>query len=141
MYSTAQLNAINNATLNAVSRLVTASLGDAERLFKLEWEGTQKVFADGVEALRTIATSGGSDAFFEQWPQVYAENTQKLLQVNRECMEILSNSQTKFVRLFGEEAATINRAVAEAVSSWAAALPIEAASPTGGNSIKQKKAG
>jgi hypothetical protein len=141
MYRTEQLNAINNATLNAVSRFVTASLGDAERLFKLEWEGSQKVFAGGVEAFRAMAAPDGVDGFFEQWPKVYAENTQKLLEVNRECLEILSRTQTEFVRLLSEETATINRAVADAVNSLASAHTIEAASPAGGNSIKQKKAG
>jgi Phasin protein len=140
MYKTEQMNAINSATLNAVSRLFTASLGDAERLFKLEWEGSQRAFASGVAALRAMTTPGGTDAFLQQWPKVYAENTQKLLEVNRERMEILSRNQTELVRVLGEETATINRAVADAVNSIIAALPVEAASPGAGNSVKPKKA-
>lgn len=140
MYGTEQLNTINNATLNAVSRLVTASLDEAERLMKLEWEGTQKVLAGGAEVLRAMATPPAErDAFFAQWPRAYAENTQKLFEVNREYIELLSHTQTEFVRVLREETATINRAVAEAVNSFVPGS-IEAVSPSG-NSAKPKRAG
>jgi phasin family protein len=141
MYGSEQLNTINNATLNAVSRLVTASLDDAERLLKLELEGTQKVFAGSVDVLRAMATPSEPGALFAQWPQVYAENTQKLFEVNREYIEVLSHTQMEFARVLREEAATINRAVAEAVSSFVPAPSIETSLPAGGTPVRAKKAG
>lgn len=130
---TQQLSAINSAGFDAAARFVSASFDDAERLFRLQHDATRRLFSDNIEAFRAIVEPAGNGDGLAELPKRYAENLGRMAEVARECVALVSQRQAELVRMMGEQAATINRTVAQTVLAPAGAESAAGggANPTG----------
>ena len=78
-----------------------------ERLFKLP-EAAYAAFADNSKHIKALLNTTESPAALMQWPSLYQESAQKMVDVTRSWFEIASQTQAELGKLLGEPFASYN---------------------------------
>jgi phasin family protein len=72
------------------------------RLFRLQSEAANAAFADSAKHINALLNTAKSPAALTEWPSLYQENAQKMVEVTRSWFEILSQTKTELSKLLGE---------------------------------------
>lgn len=79
-----------------------------ERLFRLQSEAVNAAFADNSKHIKALLNTTDSPAALLQWPSLYQESAQKMMEVTRSWFEIASQTQAELGKLLGEPFASYN---------------------------------
>jgi phasin family protein len=79
-----------------------------ERLFRLQSEAVNAAFADNSKHIKALLNTTESPAALMQWPSLYQENAQKIVDVTRSWFEIASQTQAELSKLLGTPFASYN---------------------------------
>ena len=73
-----------------------------ERLFRLQSEAVNAAFADNSKHIKALLNTTDSPAALLQWPTLYQESAQKMVDVTRSWLESLSQTQAELSKFLGE---------------------------------------
>src|SRR5437867_12537152 len=90
------------ANLETALRIATVMAEANERLFKVQSEAANAVFAENskhLKALLNTLNTKDSAALLTEWSNLYQANMRKVLDVTRRCFEIVPQTQAEIVNL------------------------------------------
>jgi phasin family protein len=79
-----------------------------ERLFRLQSEAVNASFVDNSKHIKALLNAPESPAALTEWPSLYQENAQKIVEVTRSWFEIASQTQAELSKLLGTPFASYN---------------------------------
>jgi phasin family protein len=96
------------AIMDTALRIAAIMTEANERLFRLQSEAVNAAFADNSKHIKALLNTTESPAALMQWPSLYQENAQKMVDVTRSWFEIASQTQAELGKLLGEPFASYN---------------------------------
>jgi phasin family protein len=102
-------------TLNVRQPIMDTAMRIAEimteannRLSRLQTEAATAAFADTSKHIKALLNTAKSPAALSEWPSLYQENAQKMVDMTRGWFEILSQTQAELSKLLGKPFASNN---------------------------------
>ena len=113
------------ANLETALRIATVMAEANERLFKVQSEAANAVFAENskhLKALLNTLNTKDSGALLTEWSNLYQANMRKVLDVTRRCFEIVPQTQAEIVNLVGEPFASANKETQQYLDQFTKAI-------------------
>jgi 16S rRNA A1518/A1519 N6-dimethyltransferase RsmA/KsgA/DIM1 with predicted DNA glycosylase/AP lyase activity len=100
------------ADVETALRIATVMAEANERLFKVQSEAANAVFAENskhFKALLDTLNTKDSGTLLTEWTTLYQANMRRILDVTRKCFEIVPQSDAEVAKLVGEPFASTNK--------------------------------
>ena len=113
------------ANLETALRIATVMAEANERLFKVQSEAANAVFAENskhLKALLNTLNTKDSGALLTEWSNLYQANMRKVLDVTRRCFEIVPQTQAEIAKLVGEPFASANKETQQYLDQFTKAI-------------------
>ena len=79
-----------------------------ERLFQLQVEAAKAAFGQNSKNIAMLLTTQEPAAALTQWPSMFQENAQRMMDVTRNWFEIMAQTQAELTKLLGHPFASYN---------------------------------
>lgn len=96
------------ATMDTALRIAAIMTEANERLFRLHGEAANAAFAGNSKHIKALLNTTEAPAALMQWPSLYQENAERMIDVTRSWFEIVSQTQAELAKLLGEPFASYN---------------------------------
>jgi phasin family protein len=96
------------AYVDTALRIATIMAEANERLFKLQSDAANAVFAENSKHLKSLLAKDPAAALSE-WVGFYQANIGRVLEVTRTCFEIVPQTQAEIAKVVGEPFASYNK--------------------------------
>ena len=96
------------ATMDTALGIAAIMIEANERLFRLQSEAVHAALADNSKHITTLLNTTDSPAALLQWPTLYQESAQKMVDLTRSWFEIASQTQAELGKLLGVPFASFN---------------------------------
>ena len=88
--------------MDTVLRIAAIMTEANKRLFRLQSEAAYAAFADNLKDIDALHNAAKSPAALIEWPRLYQESSQKMVDVTRSWLESLSQTQAELSNFLGE---------------------------------------
>jgi phasin family protein len=91
---------------DAAMRIAAIMTESNERLFRLQSEAAKAAFESNSKQIKALLNDAGSPAALMQWPSLYQQNAQQMVDVTRSWFESVSQTQAELTKLRAEPVAS-----------------------------------